>query len=264
MISEEIAQIAQDENMVVFGMGPVTSMVKGAPGYNPEDFLPGVQSIVCFGIPLPKHVYHTQTYSLENVWRSQNLLYRRLDTLALRFSSMLEEKDEQSIPIYGCMLLAVNDKGVVVGQVNQMRMAEAVGIGIIGKNGLLLHSHYGARLMIGGLITTASLPRLHYPEMKEPGCPPNCNICADVCPVKAIMPERKQVKIMRCLTYTARTPNMSRLKFALIRARNKKVAARYMSLNSLDEHTFHICSKCVKFCPYGQKNELMSNIKKKN
>ena len=126
-------------------------------------------------------------------------------------------------------------------------------IGVIGKNGLLLHSQYGARLMLGGVLTTADLPAMRYPESEEPGCPPDCQICADACPAEAIMPERKQVKIMRCLSYTSRTPAMSRLKFGLIRMRDKKAAARYMSLNSFDEHTFHICSKCVSLCPYGGK-----------
>jgi hypothetical protein len=61
------------------------------------------------------------------------------------------------------------------------------------------------------------------------------------------------VKIMTCLIYTARTPAMSKLKFALLTRINQKAAARYMSITAFDEHTFHICSKCVTLCPYGSK-----------
>jgi epoxyqueuosine reductase QueG len=124
------------------------------------------------------------------------------------------------------------------------------GIGVIGKNGLLINSRFGSRLMLGGILTTAILPRMRYPDTDEPGCPPDCRICADACPVDAIMPDRKQVKIMRCLGYTARTPMMSRLKFLILRASSPPAAARYMSLTSFDEHTFHTCSKCVALCPY--------------
>jgi epoxyqueuosine reductase QueG len=105
--------------------------------------------------------------------------------------------------------------------------------------------------MLGGLLTTASLPAMHYPEIAEPGCPSDCRICADDCPVNAIMPARKQVQILRCLKYTARTPAMSRIKFFLLQLRHKAKAARDMSLTAFDEHTFHICSKCVSLCPYG-------------
>ena len=251
MIIDRIRRIASDEHVSVFGTGPAPEMANEPPGYRPEDFMPGVQSLVCFGIPVPQDAYHSKKYSLEIAWRSQNLMYRRLDTLALRFSSLLEESGYRALPTYGCMPLGVSQKGTVVGYLNQMRMAETAGIGVIGKNGLLIHSRYGSRLMLGGLITTASLPAIRDPEIQEPGCPPDCRICADECPVDAIMPERKQVKIMRCLGYTAWTPTMSRLKFFLLRMRNKMDAARYMSVTSFDEHTFHICSKCVSLCPYG-------------
>jgi len=253
MIIDEIHRIAKDENVSVFGIGPASEMADERAGYRPEDFIPGVQSLICIGIPIPRDVYCIPTWNLEAAWRSQNLLYRRLDTLALRFSTLLEESGAQAIPIYGCMPLGVNEKGTVVGILNQIRMAEITRIGIIGKNGLLIHSQHGSRLMLGGLLTTASLPVMRYPDIDEPGCPPDCRICADVCPVNAIMADKKQVNIMRCLGYTARTPAMSRLKFFYLRSRNKKAAARYMSITSFDEHTFHICSKCVSLCPYGDK-----------
>ena len=254
MVIEEIRRLAKDENVSVFGIGSASKMADEPLGYRPEDYMPGVQSLLCFGISLPRGVYCTPNYGLETAWRSQNLLYRRLDALALRFSNLLEKSGAHAIPIYGCMPLGINEKGTIVGILNQIRMAEIAGIGVTGKNGLLIHSQYGSKLMLGGLLTTASLPVTRYPDSDEPGCPPDCQICLDACPVNAIMPERKQVNIMRCLSYTSRTPAMSRIKFLYLRAINKKAAARYMSITSFDEHTFHICSKCVSLCPYGDKN----------
>ncbi len=252
MITDEILRIAKSENVSVLGAGPASDMADEPPGYRPEDFLPGVKSLLCFGIPTPGGVYASSIYSTEITWRSQNLIYRRLDTLALRFSALLEENGARAIPIFGCMPLGVNEKGTVVGFLNQIRMAETTGIGVIGKNGLLINSQYGSKLMLGGLLTTASLPVTRFPESNESGCPSNCQICSDACPVNAIMPEKKQVKIMRCLSYTAQTPAMSKIKFLYLRAFKKTAAARYMSITSFDEHTFHICSKCVSLCPYGQ------------
>jgi epoxyqueuosine reductase QueG len=192
-----------------------------------------------------------QLAGVETVWRSQNLYYRRLDTLSIRFASLIEEDGERAVPIYGCMPLDMNGKGIVVGYLNQIRMGEVTGIGAIGKNGLLVHSRYGSRLMLGGVLTTAVLPKMRYPDVDQPGCPPDCRICEDVCPVKAIMADEKQLNIMRCLGYTAQTPCMSRAKFLFLRAFKPQAAARYMSLTSFDEHTFHVCSQCVALCPYG-------------
>ena len=251
MVADQIRKIAAAENVPVFGIGPASKMANELPGHRPQDLLPGAQSLVCFGIPVPRGVYQMPTFGLDTVWRSQNLYYRRLDTLSMRFSALLEENGERAVPIYGCMPLGMNEKGTVVGYLNQTRMGQVTGIGVIGKNGLLINSHFGARLMLGGVITTAVLPAMRYPDADEPGCPPDCRICADACPVKAIMPDKKQVKIMHCLGYTARTPFMSKPKFLLLRAFNPRAAARYMNLTTFDEHTFHICSKCVALCPYG-------------
>ena len=250
MIADQIRTIARDENIPVFGISPASAMVDEKPGHRPDDLLPGAESLICFGIPVPDGVYQMSTYQLETVWRSQNLQYRRLDTLSIRFAALLEESGQRAVPIYGCMPLGMNAKGTVIGYLNQIRMGEVTGIGAVGKNGLLINSHYGSRLMLGGVLTTAVLPEMRYPEAAEIGCPPDCYICAEACPVGAIMPDKKQVKIMRCLGYTARTPAMSRLKFLYLRAIDPQRAARYMSLTSFDEHTFHICSKCVAMCPY--------------
>ena len=251
MIINEFKRIANDENITVFGIGPASAMKNEPEGYRPENLLPGVQSLICFGIALPKGVYAVGRNNLEMTWRSQNLLYRRLDTLALRFSVLLENNGDRAVPVYGCTPLDLSEKGVVAGYINQIRMAEITGIGKVGKNGLLIHSRYGARMMLGGLLTTAALPDICFPETGKTDCPPDCHLCSDVCPVNAIMPERKQVKIMRCLNYTAQTPAMSKLKFLFLWMRNKKRAARYMNITTFDEHTFHICSKCVSICPYG-------------
>lgn len=253
MIADNILEIAKKENVAVLGIASALDMANEMPGHKPDDFLPGSKSMICFGIPVPKDVYRMPTCGPETVWRSQNIYYRRLDTLSIRFAGLLEEGGEGAVPIYGCMPLDMNEKGVVVGYLNQIRMGEAAGIGAVGKNGLLLHSRYGSRLMLGGVLTTAVLPKMRYPDEDQPGCPPDCRICEDVCPVKAIRADKKRVNIMRCLGYTARTHCMSRTKFLFLRAFRKKAAARYMSLTSFDEHTFHICSKCVALCPYGSR-----------
>ena len=177
MIVEDIRKIAEEEQVPVWGIGPASKMANEPPGHRPEDLLPGAQSLVCFGIPVPQGVYRMPTYAPETIWRTQNLLYRRLDTLSLRIGALLEESGEHAVPTYGCMPLGMNKKGVIVGYLNQIRMGEVTGIGVIGRNGLLLHSHYGARLMLGGILTSAALPEIRHPDIHEPGCPPGCRIC---------------------------------------------------------------------------------------
>lgn len=130
-------------------------------------------------------------------------------------------------------------------------MGEVTGIGVIGNNDLLLHSRYGSRLMLGGVVTTADLPDGHYPDIAEPGCPPDCRICVEACPVEAISIEEKRVKIMKCFRHTSRTPLLPKIRFVFLSVFQPQSAARLMNLRVFDEHTFHVCSQCVTLCPYG-------------
>jgi epoxyqueuosine reductase QueG len=249
---EKIRNITVSENIPLLGFGPASAMANEPVGYRPEDLLPGAKGLLCFAIPLPRAIYKMPIYTEEMICRSQSENYRYLDMLSIRFANLLEENGFKALPIFGCQPMGVNKKrGYVEEYINQLKMGEVTGIGIIGNNRLLINSRYGARLMIGSVITTSEFPAISYPESKEPGCPPDCRICEDICPVKAISIEKKRLSIMRCLGYTAKTPLMSQIKFALLCKFVPEKAARLMFQTALDEHTLHICSKCVALCPYG-------------
>ncbi len=247
-----IIAIAQSEGVPVLGMGPCAAMADEPPGYRPQDLLPDAQSMICFGIPVPRGALRETLYTTETIWRSQNLYYRRLDTISLRLAQLLEECGAQAAPVFGCLPMAVNGRGEVAGHLNQIRMGKLTGIGAIGRNGLLFNSQFGARLMLGGVVTTADLPSLRIPETNAHGCPADCRICIDACPVHAISEEARRVDIMRCLRHTARTPFMPRLRFMLLTRLNPKAAARLMNQRAFDEHTMHVCSRCVTHCSYGE------------
>ena len=86
MIADQILELAQEEHIPVLGFGPASEMAGELPGHRPEDLQPGAQSLICFGLPVLQGVYRTPSYTLETAWRSQNLNYRRLDTLSMRIA----------------------------------------------------------------------------------------------------------------------------------------------------------------------------------
>jgi epoxyqueuosine reductase QueG len=249
---EAIRRLAKKEDLPVLGIGPSAPMENGPAGYRPSEHLPGARSMICFGLPAPRSVYRQGPHAAELIWRAQTLLYRRLDTLSLAFIQAIEAGGGDAVPVSGCCPLAVDRRGRVVGYLNQLCMAELTGIGIIGRSGLLLHRRYGARLMLGAVLTDLELPPMRFPDEKQPPCPPHCRICIESCPVQAISPHGRRVQVMRCLAYTASTPFMSRLRFAFLCRVRPEAAARLLNLRAGDERTLHVCSRCISACPYGE------------
>jgi epoxyqueuosine reductase len=249
---EAVRRLAENEGVPVLGVAPSAAMENGPAGYRPSDLLPGARSLICFALPLPRTVYRQGPHAAELIWRSQNLLYRRLDTLALAMAQVIEAHGAEAAPVFGCCPMAVDGRGRVVGYLSQLRAAELTGIGIIGRSGLLLHRRFGPRLMLGTVVTDLELPAAGSREGPQPACPPQCRICIDSCPAQAISRHSRHVHTMRCLAFAARTPFMSRLRFALLCRVRPAAAARLMNQRAFDEHTMHVCSSCVAACPYGE------------
>jgi len=81
------------------------------------------------------------TYAVETIWRSQNLHYRRLDTLSVRIATLLEGKRRTCGSHLWLHALRNEQKGRDRRVPEPDPDGEVTGIGIIGKNGLLLHSN---------------------------------------------------------------------------------------------------------------------------
>jgi epoxyqueuosine reductase len=195
-------------NISVFGIAKAASLKNEPLGYRPSDMLPSAKSVLCFGIPVPKGIFKCQERSEWMYWRAANIFYRNIDAVLMRAASILEETGEVAAPIYSCFPYDIKGKADFWSYVSLAKMGEAVGIGKIGKNGLLFNSSYGPRLLLGGIVTTESLPEMAWPEKDKKGCPQECFACQEQCPVKAINRSGK-VDRVACIKHSMRSPIFS-------------------------------------------------------
>jgi hypothetical protein len=70
ILVDQIRKITEAEKVPVFGIGHASEMANEQPSHRPDGLLPGAQSLIYFGIPIPKYLYHMPTYGVETVWRS--------------------------------------------------------------------------------------------------------------------------------------------------------------------------------------------------
>jgi epoxyqueuosine reductase len=246
-IMEEMTNLLSQNHIPVFGIAKASSLENEPLGYRPSDMLASAKAILCLGIPVPKGIFKCQGRSEWMYWRAANIYYRNIDAVLMRVASIIEEKGEIAVPIYGCFPYDIKGKADFWGYMGLVKMAEAVGIGKIGKNGLLFNSKYGPKLLLGGIVTTASLPAMTWPDKDEKGCPKECFACQEQCPVKAI-DKKGKVDRVACIKYSMRSPIFSNL----MKAGNfgSEDVQMINHVTAVDDHSMYQCIQCVSACPY--------------
>jgi epoxyqueuosine reductase len=248
-IIEAMTNLLSQNHIPVFGIAKASSLENEPSGYRPSDMLASARSILCLGIPVPKGIFKSEERSESMYWRAASIYYRNIDMVLMRACSIIEEKGEGdvAVPIYACFPYDIKGKGDFWAYVSLVKMAEAVSIGKVGKNGLLFSSKYGPKLLLGGIVTTASLPTMARPDKDEKGCPEDCYICQKQCPVKAI-DKRGKVDRVACIKYSMRSPIFSNL----MKAGNfdSEDVQMINHVTAVDDHSMYRCIRCVSVCPY--------------
>lgn len=245
---KKIKECLARNDIPVFGIGRASELEKTAPPvYRPSDSLPGANSLFCLGIPVLKGIFTCEGRANEMYWRAANVTYRTIDAILLQLGRIIEETGEKAVPVYGCFPYEVKGKGDFWGYLSLVKMAECVGIGKTGKNGLLFNSLYGPRLILGGLLTTAALPETTWPDRENTGCPEDCRLCQDNCPVRAIDPNG-QVDRLACVKHSQKTPLFSYL--MKTKTFGPDEVPMLNLVTGVDDHSMYTCIRCVSTCPY--------------
>lgn len=83
--------------------------------------------------------------------------------------------------------------------IREVRAAQQAGVGVIGKNGLLINEEYGSFVFIGEIVTDREYPY----AVPKGGCS-GCGQCEAACPGKALHDGR--VDVTHCLSYLTQKP----------------------------------------------------------
>ena len=154
-------------------------------GHKPTDIMANAQSVIvlalrCLNGPMKHH--HWTSYTV--VHEGNDI---RLNNMAYSLSCFMEEKyGAHAIP------LAPNspyydwdeDHQYAAGDLSHKHAAVAAGLGVIGKNSLLITPRYGNKVSLVSIITDIVLE----PDalIGQELCPSTCRLCIDACPQQAI------------------------------------------------------------------------------
>ena len=180
----EIKAVAKDLGADLCGIAPAQRF-EGAPdGFHPEDVYRDCKSVLVFAKRLPTEslfasscVAYTHVNSMVNV---------EVDLIAIELSRRLQDHGMGAVPIpsddpyehwepdrlYGRGILSLRHAGYLAG------------LGILGRNTLLINEGFGNMIQIGAVLLDTELDGDSIASYEV--CPPECSICIDSCPVGAL------------------------------------------------------------------------------
>lgn len=162
-------------------------------GYHPCDVLPSCQSVISFACRFPAGVLACR--STVPYTRVRNSITAKMDAIALDLCIELDKNGVIAVPI------PTNESQWDVRTerwrsiVSQKHIAQAAGLGTIGRNSLLITPQFGSMVWLGAVLTEA---KLEPDAVMEQICD-GCNLCVDACPINAL--EKQEINQKTCWDY---------------------------------------------------------------
>ena len=207
-----------------------------------DDILQAYPYAISFGLLVPSGVLETLTDgpTLFYLHHYRQVNYR-LDMIAYELAKEIERMGGRALPFAASQMVDWQNQK---GHISHKHVGVAAGIGWIGRNNLLVHPRFGARVRYNTVLTdigfdngcgdtplalwsSEGCPRSNLDEPQAFGCG-SCRACIDVCPAAAIVAEPAGFDHKGC--------------FAMLQQfKNKRNLGH------------HICGLCVRVCEGGGK-----------
>ncbi|MFX1478847.1 MAG: epoxyqueuosine reductase [Promethearchaeota archaeon] len=182
--SEKIKQLVKDLGADLCGIASVDRFKDAPEGFHPTDIYPECKSVIVFLKRTPKssiYAVNCIPYTFVN-----SMIINIIDDLTINVLYNLEELGIRCVPIpsddpyeyweseksYGRAILSLRHAGYLSG------------LGVLGKNTLLINDVYGNMIQIGAVLVDIELKA--DPIATYKGCSDSCKICIESCPQKAL------------------------------------------------------------------------------
>jgi epoxyqueuosine reductase len=182
--SAEIKKLSLSLGAEKCGIASVERFRNAPNGFHPNDLYQSCKSVVVFLIQMPTEIILASNpvpYS-----HTAYLIYSKLDKLGLELCKSIQNNGSHAVPVPSDVPYLywdnVNHHGM--GILSLRHAGYLSGLGILGRNNLLINPDLGNMVYIGAVLINIELEP--DPIIENISCPPKCNICLDSCPQKAL------------------------------------------------------------------------------
>lgn len=184
---ERVKEIAIKNGVDLFGVASVDRFENAPIGFHPKDVYSKTETVIAFAIKLPKEsIYAENPVPFSHM---NTLAMQKMDSITYNISSELDSLGLKNvlIPTDDPYLYWDGDNQEGRAILSLRHIGYLAGLGKLGKNNLLINRDYGSMIQIGAILTNAKYESDPLAEYEV--CPPNCRICLDICPQKALTGE---------------------------------------------------------------------------
>jgi epoxyqueuosine reductase QueG len=224
-----ILSLEQLSNLPVGNVEGVHTLVPAS------DELPSVRSAIVLGYHIWDPIFNVHT--LDPRWRGIGL---HSPNDKFEFHQLYSEVVGRKAWQLAGWLRGLGFDAVPTNELPLKRAAPLAGLGMQGRNTVLISEEYGPNLRLGAVLTSAVLES-DAPFTRD--LCGDCTRCIRACPTGALKPH--EVTIKRCMVYALENPESSDVDDD-VKAMADKLIIRPT------KGSFIECTRCLDACPYGK------------
>ena len=200
-LEAQLKQTARDKGAVTAGIASRERLLQSPPSANPDYLLPSTQSAISFAVAIDQQVLRRSLSREAWLEHGEELkrVQQRLYAIGDRLVDLLVEHGFDAFAVDGNDTYRpqedVTDPLLMtkfVPDFSHRYGAVAAGLGRLGWSGNLLTPEHGATIILGTVLTSATLEP--DPMMEDNQCD-GCKLCTSVCPIEMISP-RESVEVV--------------------------------------------------------------------
>lgn len=180
----KIKDIAMDLGADLCGIASSDRFKDAPKGHHPLDIYPKCKSIIVFAKKVP-----AGSMSADNCipyTHVNDVITEEVDRLGINLCQILENSEIGCVPIPSDDPSEYweADKQYARGILSLRHAGYFAGLGVLGKNTLLINEKYGNMIQIGAVLVDIQIES--DPLADYEGCLDECNLCIDSCPQEAL------------------------------------------------------------------------------